>query len=68
MAQDIFRQEYRTITEAQSSTVLEVKQKAQELHDIITRFESGGTAPREIALFKTYLETAVMWAVKGITS
>ena len=68
MSNEVFRQEYKPLTEQQSARVLEVKQKAQELYDVMLRFESGGTAPREVALFKTNLEQAVMWAVKGITS
>lgn len=65
---DIFRREYKPISPEKSELILQVKQKGQELHDLITAFESGGTAPREIDTAKSRLEEAVMWAVKGISS
>lgn len=61
--EDVFRKNYKPLTEEQKELLLEVKIKAQELYDLY------GEHPtlRENALAKTHLETSVMWAIKGIT-
>lgn len=43
-----------------------LKSHAQELHDVISEATLTMNG-REMALAKTKLEEAVMWAVKGIT-
>ena len=66
---DVFRKEYRPITESQKSWIISFKDQAETLH--IT-FESCLDAltesdKRMMALAKTNLEQAVMWSVKAIT-
>ena len=60
---DVFRSVQRELTDAEKATVAELKDLAGKLHDIMASSAPGG----EIALAKTKLEEAVMWAVKGIT-
>jgi len=68
---DVFRQEYTPLDELQKAHVLAVKVEAQKLYDLfqdsVVEGERSERA-RCIALAKTALEEAVMWAVKGITT
>jgi len=64
MTKDVFRKEQKA-TERTKDEVREVKELAEQLWD---RFHFHAEfSPRELAIAKTHLETAVMWAVKGIT-
>lgn len=63
---DVFRKEYRALSEEEKLQLDVLKSDAQELHDNITEATTE-TNGREMALAKTKLEEAVMWAVKGIT-
>lgn len=62
----IFRKEYRENTEQEKADIEAVKDKAQELYDLIDKYHNPDTG-REAAIAKTKLEESVMWAVKGIT-
>lgn len=73
---NIFRKEYRELSDDEKALLDQVKDKAQELFDLISegtrvREQLSRDMPtqngREMALAKTKLEEAVMWAVKGIT-
>lgn len=61
---DVFRQEYTPVSDERRAQVLELKKKAQELYDLI----EAGPDGREKSVAKTELETAIMWAVKGLTA
>ena len=63
---NVFRPKYRELTDAEKQQMEAIKIKAQELWDL---FDENGTPNngREIALAKTYLEDAVMRAIKGLT-
>lgn len=64
--QDVFRKEYKAISEKQALWMGAIKEKAQELWDMID--ESGDPSNgRMIAVAKTKLETSIMWAIKAIT-
>lgn len=76
---DVFRQEYTPVTEESRAKVLALKVKAQELWDLMapivtSETNADGTTSgskidtREMALARTNLEQAVMWAVKSLTS
>lgn len=66
---DLFRKEYKPLTDEQKAWVEEVKTKAEELFLSIDRPRNASfSGNREIELAKTNLEQAVMWAVKGITT
>lgn len=66
---DIFRQEYTPVTEENKAKMLALKQKAQELWEMLGFDEATKRMPtREAALAATALEESVMWAVKGLTS
>ena len=60
---DTFRKEYKPLDDGQKQLMLDIKDKAEELHDLLELV--GG---REGSVAKTQLETAIMWAVKGVTS
>lgn len=60
---EVFRPEYKELTQEQKDLVLEVKTKAGELYDLFAK-----TSGRETSVAITNLEQSVMWAVKGITA
>lgn len=57
-----FRTTYRELDYAEGQRIREIKEYACTLHDLM---EGSG---RELALARTKLEEAVMWAVKGVTA
>lgn len=63
---DTFRKTFKPLTDDQKSQMNGIKSYAEQLELMIneaTTKENG----REMAVAKTNLETAIMWAVKGIT-
>lgn len=64
---DVFRKQYRTLTDIEKQRLAAVKDQAQVLYDVFSDISlaSGGT--RELSLAKTKLEEAVMWATKAVT-
>jgi hypothetical protein len=65
-ARNVFRKEYRALTEREKEHIDAIKRVAQALHDRLHTV--GGTAGfREMAIARTKLEESVMWAVKAIT-
>lgn len=66
---DTFRKEFTPNSPETVDWMMEVKEKAEVLLNAIDKPRAGNFAGnREIALAKTNLEQAVMWAVKGITA
>lgn len=65
---DVFRKQYKALSEEQKNTILSLKSKAEEL---LNQFELIGVNksidPRPVALAKTYLEQSIMWIVKAAT-
>jgi len=63
---DTFRKEYRPLSDETKLCVSHIKDKAEEL---LAVFAGGidNADPRMMALAKTNLEQAVMWAIKAIT-
>lgn len=72
---NVFRKEYRPLNDLEKTYLEDLKNKAQELYDLMERGPSDlpgthgttGRTSRELALAKTSLEQAIMWAVKDIT-
>jgi len=64
---NIFRPEYRKLSEQEEQLVGDVKSTAQALYNLLPKTEDGRAKNREVSLAITKLEEAVMWAVKGIT-
>jgi len=66
---NVFRAVYRELSEDEKKTMNNIKNKAQELYDLIeaTMPENPSPKGRYVSLSKTALEESVMWAVKGIT-
>lgn len=66
------RQNYRTLSDAEKARMDALKASGQAFLDLID--EIGGTTPdarkasRELAIAKTKIEEAVMWAVKHVTA
>lgn len=59
----VMRQQYRELSATERHLVGRIKVVGEELWTLI----NSGPESREMALAKTKLEEAVMWAVKGIT-
>lgn len=57
------RHTYRVLSDAEKATMQALKDKGQELLDLIEA--CGGS--RELSIAKTKTEEAVMWAVKHVT-
>jgi hypothetical protein len=64
---DVFRKAYLPIGDDQKSKINDIKNKAEELYFSMTDLGGMTVDPRAMALAKTNLEQAVMWAVKAIT-
>lgn len=69
---DTFRKEYKPLTEEQKTQMDLIKTKAEELLSLLDQNTPlpgvNGVAGRCMSIAKTELETAVMWAVKGVTA
>ncbi len=63
---DTFRIEYTPLDDQQKAEMLAIKEKAEELEELFNKSIQG--EPRLMALGKTHLENAVMWAVKAVTT
>jgi hypothetical protein len=59
----VFRKEQRHLTAEERTQVNELKQLAQDLHDLIDMLP--GSRARDIA--QTKLEECVMWSVKALS-
>jgi len=64
MSDDVTRKQYRELSDAEKTAMLNVKKAGDALLDAINE---GCNGPREGALARTNCEQAIMWAVKGIT-
>lgn len=64
---NVFRKAYRELTDEEKAQLESLKTAAETLYDLF-EVKSEAPQPREIALAKTNLEQAVMWAVKAITA
>ena len=58
------RHNYRVLTDDEKASMVAVKDKGQELLDLINSLGNS----REVSIARTKTEEAVMWAVKHITS
>lgn len=61
---NVMRHEYRVLTELEKEQMRRVKDMGRELHEFVGAIGNS----RELALAKTKIEEAVMWAVKHITA
>lgn len=59
------RHTYRVLTEDEKAQMLAIKDAGQAFLDLIL---ARGQPTRELALARTKVEEAVMWAVKDITA
>ena len=70
MASDLFRKEYTPLTEEQKLQMSEIKGQAQVLLSYLGECvpaEERSERSRCMAIARTHLETAVMFAVKAVT-
>ena len=67
---DVFRKQYKPLTDQQKADMEAVKDLAQKLYDglekAVTEVERSERA-RKMNIARQYLETSIMWAVKAIT-
>lgn len=63
---DVFRKEYRPLSESTKTKIAAIKDKAQNLYDEIES-EIAGSDQRMRGLATANLEQSVMWAIKAIT-
>jgi hypothetical protein len=61
--ENVFRKEYRPLSEAEKAQIGLIEDKAQEHYDLIDSIEHS----REKSIAKTHLEKSVMWSGKKIT-
>jgi hypothetical protein len=65
---DTFRKEYKELTQLQKDDMFIIKEKAQILLEYLIAIEMNSSIDfRCMALARTNLEQAVMWAIKAIT-
>lgn len=65
---DVFRKEYRLLSDSQKHAIVLIKDKASELLNLFEDSSANQNIDnRAMALAKTNLEQAIMWAVKAIT-
>ena len=64
---DIFRKKYRELSEDEKLRLESVKSQAENLWLAFDQAATAGAGNREMALAKTKLEEAIMWATKAIT-
>lgn len=62
--EDVFRVEYKKLSEDRTREIVELKQKASELYKMISSLGDS----RETSLARTKLEESIMWAVKGASN
>lgn len=60
---NVVRHEYRVLTDSEKARMLLLKDLGRAFIEACQDID----APREMALAKTKMEEAVMWAVKGLT-
>ena len=63
-----FRPVYKELSEEQKLAVDTIKEKAMELYEALHTLCPDKCDQRMMALAKTNLEQAAMWAVKGLTA
>jgi hypothetical protein len=61
------RREYRPLTEDEQHRVAAIKAGGGTFYDMIATCDVASADPRCLAIARTKVEEAVMWAVKGIT-
>jgi hypothetical protein len=64
---DVFRKEYKPLSDLYISQISLIKDTAEELLRLIESFPKVDGAIRYQALAKTALEESIMWAVKAHT-
>lgn len=66
MKPNVFRSQYRELSETEKEQVKEIKNEAAHLYDVLA-VDPASSGVREMALARTKLEECVMWATKAIT-
>lgn len=64
--EDTFRKSYTALTDNQKAEMLAVKEKAEELEALFSKAFIRNA--RLVSIAKTHLETAVLFAVKAVTT
>lgn len=64
---NVFRKEYRELSPEEVAQVRNMKDKAAELYGLLVVEGESKADPRAMAVARTKLEEAVMWATKALT-
>lgn len=64
---NVMRHQYRPLSEEEKEMMAAVKDRGLDLFELIESIEARDCHSRELALAKTKVEEAVMWAVKHLT-
>ncbi len=68
MSDDVMKTQYRELNDLEKSDMLNTKKLGEVFYNFIEEVRvRGGGDPRGLALAKTKIEEAVMWATKAIT-
>lgn len=70
MSDNVFRTQYRELSETEKEFIANLKHQAEILYGLMDKSIPKGEhseRTRCLALGKTNLEQAVMWAIKGLT-
>ena len=62
------RHQYRVLSDGEKSRVADLKDRGEDLLASIGDAGSEGADPRALAVARTKVEEAVMWAVKAVTA
>ena len=62
------RHQYRVLSEAEKARVSDLKDCGEQMLGSIDDASTEGADPRALALARTKVEEAVMWAVKAVTA
>lgn len=66
--ENIFRKDYRELSEEEVAQVRNMKDKAWDLYSLLVVEGESKADPRAMAVARTKLEEVVMWATKSITA
>lgn len=66
-ANNTMRHSYRVLSDGEKAQMQSIKDMGLSFHNLLTEIGQG-LSSRELALAKTRIEEAVMWAVKHITA
>lgn len=68
MQDDVFRKDYRPLTEEEEVDMTAIKDLAEDFYRGLDTLSAHGADPRCMEKARERIEESVFWAVKGITA